>query len=68
MSAGTRDNVEGTFDRATGHAKEAVGDLTGDEQLRNEGKLDQAKGQLEHGVGEIKDRVADTVDDLKGDQ
>ena len=67
MSEGTRDNVEGTFDRATGHAKEAVGDLTGDEQLRTEGKLDQAKGQLERGVDEIKNRVADTVGDLKGE-
>ena len=66
MSEGRRDQVAGTIDRAAEGAREAVGDLSGNEQLREEGKLDQAKGGLMRGVGEVKDWVADAVDDLKG--
>jgi uncharacterized protein YjbJ (UPF0337 family) len=60
-----QDHVADTIDRAKGDAKEAAGDLSGNEHLREEGKLDQARGGLLRGVGEVKDRVAEAVDDLK---
>ena len=37
-----------------GRAKEAAGDLTGDEDLRREGKADQAGAKLKQKLGDIK--------------
>lgn len=49
---------EGTFDEAKGKAKEAVGDLTDNEDLEREGKTDQL-------AGKAKDTAADVVDKIK---
>jgi uncharacterized protein YjbJ (UPF0337 family) len=46
------------MDRAKGKAKEAVGDLTDDERLEREGKLDQASA-------DVKEQTDDTVDRLR---
>jgi uncharacterized protein YjbJ (UPF0337 family) len=48
------------MDEAKGRAKEAAGDLTGNKDLKNEGKADKAKGKVKEGV----DRVADAVKDI----
>jgi uncharacterized protein YjbJ (UPF0337 family) len=45
------------IDQAKGRVKEAVGALTGDQGLKNEGRADQAKGSLKKAV----DRVADAL-------
>jgi uncharacterized protein YjbJ (UPF0337 family) len=45
------------IDQAKGRVKEAAGALTGDRDLKNEGRADQAKGSLKKAV----DRVAETV-------
>jgi uncharacterized protein YjbJ (UPF0337 family) len=45
------------IDRAIGRVKEAAGALTGDRHLRNEGRVNQAKGSVKNAV----DKVADTV-------
>jgi uncharacterized protein YjbJ (UPF0337 family) len=44
-------------DKAKGRAKEAAGALTGDRHLKNEGRIDQAKGSAKKTV----DKVADTL-------
>ncbi|HEY2429322.1 MAG TPA: CsbD family protein [Acidimicrobiales bacterium] len=55
-----------------GRAKEAVGDLTGNDRLRREGKTDRAAanvkdkvegavGKAEDAVDAVKDRVQDTL-------
>jgi len=49
----TNKNVE----KAKGRAKEAAGALSGDERLKNEGRVDQAKGSAKKTV----DKVADTL-------
>ena len=48
----------GGIDEAKGRAKEAVGDLTDDQDLKNEGKVDKA-------VGKVKDKVEDVADKIK---
>ncbi len=48
---------DGTFDEAKGRAKEAVGDLTDDERLEREGKVDRAAGGAKGTVGTIADRI-----------
>lgn len=49
----------GTSDKIKGRVKEAVGALTDDQRLKNEGKLDQA-------TGKIKKVVEKTIDKTKG--
>jgi uncharacterized protein YjbJ (UPF0337 family) len=44
-------------DKAKGRAKEAAGALTGDRRLKNEGRVDHAKGTAKNTV----DKVADTL-------
>ncbi|MCB0994071.1 MAG: CsbD family protein [Acidimicrobiales bacterium] len=46
------------MDELKGRAKEAAGSLTDDEDLKREGKLDQA-------AGKVKDAVTDVVDGAK---
>jgi uncharacterized protein YjbJ (UPF0337 family) len=50
---------DGTADKLKGHVKEAGGDLSGDDELKNEGKVDRASGS-------VKDKVGDAADSLKG--
>lgn len=38
--------MSGTSDKIKGRVKEAVGVLTDDQRLKNEGKLDQATGKI----------------------
>ena len=48
-------------DDAKGRVKEAAGDLTGDEDLQREGKVDQAGGKAKDAVDKATDKVSDMV-------
>jgi len=48
-------------DDAKGRLKEAAGDLTGDDDLQREGKVDQATGAVKDGVEKASDKVKDAV-------
>jgi uncharacterized protein YjbJ (UPF0337 family) len=62
-------DVPENLDDAKGRVKEAAGDLTDDEDLQREGKIDQATGTVKDKVGEAADKVKDTVtDDDSGDR
>ena len=52
-------------DDMKGRAKEALGDLTDDERLEREGKIDQAAGKAKDLVDDVKDRVEDAIDAMK---
>jgi uncharacterized protein YjbJ (UPF0337 family) len=45
------------LDDAKGRVKEAAGDLTNDEKLEREGKVDQATAAVKEKVGEAADKV-----------
>jgi uncharacterized protein YjbJ (UPF0337 family) len=45
------------IDKAKGRVKEAAGALTGNQRLKDEGRVDQAKGSAKNAV----DKVADTL-------
>lgn len=45
------------FDDLKGRAKEAAGDLTGDEDLKREGKTDQTAGKVKDLVGRASDKI-----------
>jgi uncharacterized protein YjbJ (UPF0337 family) len=53
------------FDEMKGRAKEAAGDLTEDEDLKREGKIDQLGADIKEKAEAAKDKVDDTVDKVK---
>jgi uncharacterized protein YjbJ (UPF0337 family) len=52
-------------DKAKGHVKEAVGDMTDDERLEREGKMDRASGELKGKAEDAKDLFGEGVDAAK---
>jgi uncharacterized protein YjbJ (UPF0337 family) len=52
---------DGTADDVKGRAKEAAGDITDDQGLKNEGKVDRATGSAKDAVGDAGDKVKDAV-------
>ena len=54
-----------TGDQVKGRVKEAAGDLTNDDDLKREGKMDRATGEVKEKLDDAKDWVADKVDDVK---
>jgi len=54
------DNVKNADD-AKGRVKEAAGSLTGDKDLKREGKVDQAGGKAKEGVEKVTDKVKDAL-------
>ena len=52
---------DGTTDDLKGRAKEAAGDLTDDDSLKNEGKVDRASGSVKDKVGDAADKVKDAL-------
>lgn len=52
---------DGALDDAKGRVKEAAGDLTDDDSLKNEGKVDRAAGTVKDAVGGAADKVKDVV-------
>lgn len=44
-------------DKAKGRFKEAAGDLTGDKDLKREGKADQASGKIKGFIDGIKNKL-----------
>jgi len=48
-----------------GRAKEAAGEATGDDELRAEGRTDQAKAGLKDAADKVKDAVGDAAEKVK---
>lgn len=66
------DRVKATTDGLQGQAKQAIGEITGDQQLQAEGKIDQLKSKVGHAAADVKDQAeslthqaADLAEDLK---
>ena len=47
----------GKIDEAKGRVKEAAGAVTGNDQLKDEGKADKAAGKVKDVVDTVKDKV-----------
>lgn len=52
-------------DDVKGRIKEAAGALTGDDDLKREGKQDQMAGKAKEAVKNAADKVADGIDKLR---
>ncbi|MGD0291404.1 MAG: CsbD family protein [Candidatus Binataceae bacterium] len=58
--------MSGTSDKIKGRVKEAVGVLTDDQRLKNEGKLDQTTGKIKVAVEHVIDKAKKTVKGRRG--
>jgi uncharacterized protein YjbJ (UPF0337 family) len=52
-------------DQVTGKVKQAVGDLTDNEDLKKHGKTDEKAGDVKEFLDDVKDKADDLVDDVK---
>ena len=52
---------DGDKDELKGRVKESAGALTGDDSLKNEGKVDRASGSVKDAVGDAADKAKDVV-------
>jgi uncharacterized protein YjbJ (UPF0337 family) len=62
MKTSTKDNLKGSFHKVKGTIKEEVGKVTGDRNLKAEGKAEKKTGKVQQRIGHAKEAVAD----LKG--
>ena len=53
------DRIEGAAKNIGGKIKEGIGNITGDEKLKAEGKADQVEGKVQNAVGGVKDTLRD---------
>jgi uncharacterized protein YjbJ (UPF0337 family) len=56
---------ESKMDDLKGRAKEALGSLTDDEDLKREGRTDQRAASVKEGIEKVSDKAKDVVDDAK---
>ena len=52
---------DGDIDEAKGRVKEAAGTLTGDDDLKNEGKVDRGEGKVKNAADKAGDKLKDVV-------
>jgi uncharacterized protein YjbJ (UPF0337 family) len=52
---------DGKGDDLKGRVKEAGGDLTDDDELKREGKIDRATGTVKDKVGDASDKLKDAI-------
>lgn len=60
------DKFSNKAEELKGRAKETAGAATGDDDLKNDGKGDQASSAVKDGVGKVKDKANDIADKLTG--
>jgi len=59
-----RDEIEGRAEQVKGKVKKAVGDLTDDERLHDEGTADEAAGDVQEGFGRARRKVGEAIEDI----
>ncbi|HZI44321.1 MAG TPA: CsbD family protein [Ilumatobacter sp.] len=57
--------MSGEADQMKGRVKQAAGDLADDDDLKREGKRDEAAGKVKEKVDDVKDQVDDAIDAVK---
>jgi len=52
------------FDKITGRAKKAAGDITGDGSMKAEGRREERKGEAKEKLADAQDKVEDKSHDV----
>ena len=53
-------------DELKGRAKQAAGDLTDDQELKDEGRADETSGKAKQAIDKVEDKAKGAVDKIKG--
>lgn len=59
-------DLNGKLDQVKGDAKEAFGDVTDNESLKNEGKADQLTGDVKEKLNEAGEKIKDKANEVAG--
>jgi uncharacterized protein YjbJ (UPF0337 family) len=59
-----KDEFDGKVDQVKGRVKQGAGDLTDNDQLREEGAADEVSGDVQEGFGKARRKVGDAIDDV----
>lgn len=59
-----KNEVDGKIDQAKGRAKQAVGNLTNNDDLKAEGEVDEAAGKVKDTVGRGTRKVGEAIEDI----
>jgi len=59
-----KDEVQGKADQIKGNVKKAVGDLTDNERLHDEGEVDEAAGEVQEAFGKGRRKVGEAVEEI----
>jgi uncharacterized protein YjbJ (UPF0337 family) len=62
-----RDEMKGKKDQVKGKIKQAAGDLTDNDRLRDEGVADEAAGDVQEGFGRGRRKVGEAIEDIGED-
>lgn len=57
--------MDSNTDDLKGRAKEAAGDLTNNDHLKNEGRKDRASGKAKDAIEKVEDKAKELVDDVR---
>jgi uncharacterized protein YjbJ (UPF0337 family) len=58
--------MAGKTEQMKGQAKQSIGDLTGDKDLKAEGTADRQAGEVKEKVGKVEEKVDEAIDKVKG--
>ena len=59
-----RDELDGKTEQVKGRVKQAWGDVTNDERLRDEGVADEAAGEVQEGFGKARRKVGEAIEEV----
>lgn len=59
-----RDELKGRGEQLRGRAKQAVGNLTGNKRLRDEGVADEVTGRVREDVARTRRRIGERIEDV----
>ena len=62
-----RDELDGRADKVKGRVKQAWGDITNNERLRDEGVADEVGGEVQEGFGRARRKVGEAIEDIGED-
>ena len=62
----TTDKIKGLANEAVGNVKQGIGNATGNDKLKAEGKAQELKGDAQKATGDVKDGAKHVADKVTG--